>query len=247
MGIEGELSQTAFHNREKKIKHIPYNKEVAFFQSIQAGNIDEVHRLFTPLCSKPGYGLLSENPLRNLKYHLIVSVAFITRYCIEGGLEEETAYNMSDIYIRKIDTCGSKESIHILHKELVDDFTRVMKRHHLKSLYSRPVTRCIEYIYNNLHSRILLEELAEVAGLNATYLSKLFHQEVGVTVVKYIMDKKIDAAKNMLIFSEQSPLEITHYLGFASESYFINIFKRATGLTPKQFREFYYRNKFSAK
>ena len=247
MNIDSELTQTAFKNREYMVNHIPYNKEVAFFQSIQSGNLDDVHRLFTPLCSIPGYGKLSENPLRNLKYHLVVSVAFITRYCIEGGLEEETAYNMSDIYIQKIDVCSSEEEIHSLHKKLVDDFTRAMKNNNLKKLYSKPITRCIDYIYNNLHSPISLDELAAEAELSEGYLSKLFRKEVGVTIVQYIMSKRIDAAKNLLIFSEYSTVEIANYLCFSSESYFINVFKKLTGLTPKRFRELYYRNKFSAK
>jgi AraC-like DNA-binding protein len=245
MSIDSELTHTAFNNREYMFKHIPYNKEVAFFQSIQSGDLRAVKRLFTPLCSTAGYGKLSENPLRNLKYHLVVSVAFITRYCIEGGLEEETAYNMSDIYIRRVDTCSDEESVHALHEEIVREFTRAMKNNSRHRLYSKPITKCIDYIYNNLHSRITLDSLAEEAGLSESYLSKLFHSEVGVTVVQYIMNKKIDAAKNLLIFSEYSAVEIANYLCFSSESYFISVFRRYTGLTPKRFRELYYRNKFS--
>ncbi len=243
--IEAELAKKEFLNREYMVRHNPYNKEVAFFQSIQSGDMHEMQRLFTPLCSSSGYGKLSNSPIRNLKYHLVVSVAFITRYCIEGGLEEEKAYNMSDIFIQKADSCADEESLHTLHKEVVEAFTKVMKELKNKRLYSKPIMRCIDYIYNNLHNRITLEELAREAELSEGYLSKLFHSEVGVTVVQYIVNKKIDAAKNLLISTEYSTVEVANYLNFSTESYFINVFKKYTGLTPKRFRALYYRNKFS--
>lgn len=244
--IKRELAQKEFLNRENMVRHNPYNKEVAFFQSIQAGDKAMMNRLFTPLCSSAGYGKLSNNPIRNLKYHLVVSIAFITRYCIEGGLEEEKAYNMSDIYIQKLDTCATEESIHDLHKEVVDEFTKVMHEVKNKNLYSKPIVKCIDYIYSNLHNKISLDELAEEAQLSVGYLSKLFHSEVGITVSQYIVNKKIDAAKNLLISTEYTTIDIANYLNFSTESYFINVFKKYTGLTPKRFRSLYYRNKFSS-
>ena len=106
MGIKEDLTRTEFYNRENTQNHLPYDREIAFYQSIKNGDMEEMKRLFEPL-GGAGYGKLSGNNLRNHKYHLIITVAFITRYCIEGVLEMEIAYNLSDLYIRKIDTCTS--------------------------------------------------------------------------------------------------------------------------------------------
>ena len=51
------------------------------------------------------------------------------------------------------------------------------------------------------------------------------------------MGKKLDAAKNLLMFTEHSSLEIANYLNFSSESHFISVFKKSTGLTPKKFKQ----------
>jgi len=104
MDIEKKLSHVEFLNREYNVSHLSYDREMEFFQNIRLGNIDVVRRLFKPLDSEQ-MGKLSEDALRNLKYHLIITVALITRYCIEGGMEMETAYNLSDIYIQSIDKC----------------------------------------------------------------------------------------------------------------------------------------------
>lgn len=239
MNIEKKLSYTEFFNREYNISHLSYERETAFFKSIKHGNINEARLLFKPLGSEK-MGRLSENNLRNLKYHLIITVAFITRYCIEGGMEMETAYNLSDIYITSIDKCREEDEIYLLHRELVDDYAQRMQIIHKSKLYPKPIVVCLGYIYDNLHSRITLKHLSEITNLSSSYLSKLFHREVGMTISEYISKKRIESAENMLKYSDYSCIEISNFLCFSSESYFIQIFKKQTGITPKEYRRKYY-------
>ncbi len=246
MDINKDLTKTAFTNREYMITHMPYEREQAFYQSIKMGNLQEAKRLFKPLGSS-GFGKLSDNVLRDLKYHLIITVAFITRYCIEGGMEMEDAYNLSDIYILKIDRCVCEDEIHAIHREIVEDYANRMHAIIKKGLYSKPILVCIDLIYENLHNKITLNDLAEKAGLSAPYLSKLFRKEVGITVSKYISQKRIEAAQNLLKYSDYSCIEISNYLCFNSESYFIQVFKSYTKLTPKEYRERFFRAYWGSK
>lgn len=242
--ISEELTKTEFKNREYMINHLPYDREMAFYQSIRNGDMEEMHRLFLPLAVE-GFGKLSDNPLRNIKYHLIITVAFITRYCIEGGLEMESAYNLSDIYIQRIDQCDSIEGVHKIHRELVEAYVRRMQQHKKIKTYSKPISLCIDYIYDNLHGRISLEDLAAASDLSPSYLSKLFHNEVGITIAQYITNKKIEAAKNLLSFTEYTTTDISNYLCFSSESHFISVFRKVTGTTPKKFRTEHFRYKLA--
>ena len=242
MDIQKKLSHIEFLNREYNVSHLSYEREMAFFQSIKDGNPEEAKRLFKPFNSED-MGKLSEDSLRNLKYHLTITVAFITRYCIEGGMEMEAAYNLSDIYIRSIDKCRSEEEINLLHREVVDDYSQRMQLIRKQNRYPRAITVCLDYIYDNLHTKITLEKLAEITSLSSAYLSKLFHKEVGLTVSAYITKKRIEAAENMLKFSEYSCLEISDYLCFSSESHFIQVFRKHTGYTPKTYREQFFRTR----
>ena len=242
MNIEKKLSHIEFLNREYNVSHLSYEREMAFFQSIKDGDPAEAKRLFKPFnCEE--MGKLSEDSLRNLKYHLIITVAFITRYCIEGGMEMEAAYNLSDIYIRSIDKCRREDEINLLHREVVDDYAQRMSIIRKQNRYPKSVTLCLDYIYDNLHTRITLEMLADITNLSPAYLSKLFHKEVGLTVSEYITKKRIEAAGNMLKFSEYSCLDISEYLCFSSESHFIQVFKKHTGYTPKAYRERFFRTR----
>ncbi len=240
MNLDKKLSHIEFLNREYNVSHLSYEREMAFFHSIKQGDYAEVQRLFKPFNCKE-MGRLSDDNLRNIKYHLVITVALITRYCIEGGMEMEAAYNLSDIYIRSIDKCRTEDEINMLHREVVDDYTQRMSIIRKQNRYPRTITMCLDYIYDNLHQKITLEELAERVNLSPSYLSKLFHKEVGCTVSAYITKKRIEAAENMLKFSEYSCLEISDYLCFSSESHFIHVFKKHTGYTPKSYREYHFR------
>ncbi len=237
------LSETEFRNREYMITHLSYDREMEFYQSIKMGNVEEAKRLFKPLESE-GLGKLSEDPLRNIKYHLIITVAFITRYCIEGGLPMEEAYNLSDIYIQRIDLCGSQKEVDEIHREVVGTYAERMNKLHKKRVLSRPVVVCIDYIYDNLHSKVTLDDLADITGLSAPYLSKLFHKETGTTIKQYILGKKVEAAENLLKFSDYPCSDISQYLGFGTESHFICVFKSFTKITPGEYRERFYRTRW---
>lgn len=246
MSIEKKLSHVEFLNREYDVSHLAYEREMAFFHNVKMGNLEEARRLFKPLNSNE-LGKLSDDSLCNLKYHLIITIAFLTRYCIEGGMEMEAAYNLSDVYIRTLDKCRREAELHKLHREIVDDYTKRMQIIHTKNRYPKTITICLDYIYDNLHTRITLDELAAQTKLSPTYLSKLFHKEVGLTVSGYIIKKRIEAAENMLKYSDYSCLEISDYLCFSSESHFIQVFRKHTGYTPKRYREQFFRTRWGDK
>ena len=240
-----ELTYKAFLNREYSFKHSPFEKEFAFYDFVKKGDVENVKKLMTPL-GGDGTGTLSENPLQNLKYHFTVTIALITRFCVEGGLGMEVAYTLSDLYILKVDKCTEESAIHKLHKEAVLDYTIQMSKLNKGVVYSKPVIQAMDYVYDHLHSKISVETIAEYTALSTSYLSRLFHKEVGITLTAYIAMKRIEAAQNMLKYSDYSPVDIGNYLAFTTHSHFISTFKKYTGITPGEFRKQYYRSSFSS-
>ena len=242
MDINKKLSHVEFMNREYNISHLDYNRENEFFNAVMAGDIEKTRKLFKPFGGSD-MGRLSADPMRNLQYHLIITIALLTRSCIEGGLPMETAYNLSDIYIQRTDACRKREDITALHREIIEDFVHRMNMLTRTNRYPKAVTLCLDYIYDNLHTSLSLENLAELTGLSASYLSRLFKKEVGMPVSEYITRKKLEAAANMLRYSDASVLTISDYLCFGSESYFIQTFKKYNGCTPKVYRDRFFRIK----
>lgn len=239
MSIDKEWILKEFIHREDNVLHTPYGEEMSYYTAVKSGHIELVKSLCqdSPLSHKTGLGTLSKNKLQNYKYHFIITIALIARFCIEGGLEHEAAYSLSDFYIQKADLCQTVEEVSHLHYSMSIDYTKRMRDLQKQQVYSKPVVLCIDYIYSHLHSRITVQTLAQYVKLNDSYLSKLFKKETGVTISSYIMDKKIDTSKNMLRYSSYSFSEIASFLAFSSQSHFICLFKKDTGMTPKEYRD----------
>ena len=231
-----------FLRKEENILRAPYNPELEFYSVIKSGDVQKAEELCRDtFTDKKGLGVLSKNNMQNLKYHFVITIALIARYCIDGGMDVSTSYALSDFYIQKADESNSPEELNVLHRRAALDYAGRMKKLRKDKICSIHVVRCIDYIHDNLHSRITVEELAELVDLNPSYLSRLFKKETGVSVSEYIQQLKIDAAQNMLLYSDFTPARISSILAFPDQSYFTQVFKKYTGLTPRKYQSVHLR------
>ena len=232
------IASHLFSHREENFEYASFDREIAFYESICAGNIELVRVYATPLCSE-GYGILSKDPLRNLKYHFSISAALIARFCINSGMTPEEAYSLSDVYIMKADECVNADGVHKVHNEMTEEYTRRMRQVRNSSIYSKQIVRVLDFISEHLHSRIMINDAAKYLQISSAYLSRLFKSETGMAFSDYVNRKKIEEASSLLRFSEYSDLEISNLLCFSSQSYFIKIFKRYMGMTPREYKKRY--------
>lgn len=241
--FDSDLTKRLFDKRENEEKHPPYEQEMEFYHLISEGKLEELKKLRVgkPASDDKVRGVLSENPLRNSQYHFVVMISMITRKCIEAGLESDVAYEMSDIYISRADGAKTREEVNQIREEAIYGFTRTMSNLKKKAIYSKQIVLCLDYISENLHNNISVSELAEYVKLNETYLSKLFKKEMGISISEYIRIKKIEEAKGLLKYSDKTSIEIATDLGFSSHSYFISVFKKTVGMTPREYRHIKFR------
>ena len=232
-----KISYQEFLHREYGFSRAPLAPEMDFYETIRSGNLRKVRALLSePFHLKKGLGVLSSDTLQNLKYHLTITTALVARFCISGGLSQAEAYSLSDYYIRLLDEAGTAEEITDIHNEMCLHYTKQMQNLQRSAITSKAVRTAIDYIYEHLHTRITLEALASVTNLSAPYFSRLFKKETGYSVRGYILGKKLETAKSMLSSSSYSIAEISASLAFPSQSYFTNVLKKDTGLTPKEYR-----------
>lgn len=242
MGLLQEWYMQEAADSEEENFHRPLSDEQLFFHAVRSGDIDFVRENCKQkkFAETEGVGTLSRDPVTNLKYHFVVTMAFVTRLCIESGMELEQAFRRSDFYILKLDTLHTCQEVIDLHDHMVLDFTGKMRILTRSSGMSKPVAVCIDYIYANIKERITIEKLAEYTGLSTSYLSRLFKKETGVSVSYYVREKKLEKAQHLLKYCDYSLIEIANYLSFSSQSHFIQLFKNFTGLTPKKYRDLYF-------
>ncbi len=235
---EKYIAKHLFSQREENFEHASFDREIAFYESICSGNSELVHIFMQPLFYE-GCGILSEDHLRNLKYHFVVLAALVARSCINGGMSPEESYSLSDFYINKADKCRTEEELNEVHNEMIDGYTNKMRRIKLSGVCSKQIVHAIDYILTRLHQRILLEAAAESLRISPAYLSRLFKNETGMTFSEYVNKLKIEEAATLLLYTEQSDLEISNLLSFSSQSYFIKVFRKYMGITPKEYKKQY--------
>lgn len=225
-----------------EIEHREPTEEFLFYQAVSKGDIEAVRKNCEQrrFMAEEGVGILSRDPLVNLKYHFVITAAMITRLCRQCGMELEQAFRMSDFYIQKLDDISKEEEVHRLHDEMVMDYAEKMRKYSRSDTNSKHINVCKEYIYSHIKERITIEDLADELGVSAGYLSRLFKKETKVSVSAYIRGQKIEMAKNLLRFSDYSMIEIANRLSFSSQSHFIQQFREVVGMTPKKYRDEYY-------
>ncbi|MCR5147371.1 MAG: AraC family transcriptional regulator [Eubacterium sp.] len=236
--IDDELTKGLFDKRENDVKHPGYEMEMRFYNLVAEGRIKEMMELRknVPPSNAKERGVLSEDPLRNSMYHMVAMTTLISRSCIAHGMEPEFAYEMSDIYIRRADKAKTLKELNEVREEMISDYAHVMEKRNKQNVRSTQIILCLDYIHDHLHDNISIAELAEHVKLNETYLSKLFKKEMECSIGEHIRRMKVEEAKNLLRYSDMTSIEIATDLGFTSHSYFISVFKKETGMTPREYR-----------
>ena len=99
------------------------------------------------------------------------------------------------------------------------------------------VAQVQEYIKNHLSEKLTLADVAAVFNFSPNYLSQLFGKYGDSGFVEYITETRIAAAKEMLEQGDLKVYEIAEKLGYESAFYFSKVFKKVTGLSPREYQQ----------
>lgn len=104
--------------------------------------------------------------------------------------------------------------------------------------HKRQTNKVIDYITAHLDTQISMEELAEIAGLSQYHFHRVFRTEVGETIAKFIVRKRMEKAGRELQRNSDTPIsDIAYSVGYASGSVFCRNFKQHFGITASEYRD----------
>ena len=236
--VKETVSRVIFQHQERELPHNPYDQEVRELDSIRKGDVEMLRRSLSETY-KGEVGQLAKNQVRQAKNIAICVITMASRAAIEGGMIAEEAFSMVDAYIMKIEDMNNVVKIDAMMRQAEYEFAHLVAEIHKNKEKNELVERAKNYIFQNLHNEIIIGNIGQEIGINTNYLSGLFHQTEGITIQQYIRREKIKLAENMLRYSEYDVKEIANYLAFCSQSYFGNVFKKETGMSPAKYRRKY--------
>jgi AraC-like DNA-binding protein len=225
---------------ESDISRFNFSVEMDYIKQIKNGDPDAVKQHMSHNLSsfqEDRVGKLAQKSFKQNEYMACTAIILASRAAIEGGLDSLTSYLMSDLYLQRLENSKDISSIYQLVQEVNISYAeRVQHINKNKSQLSY-VEQCKNYIARHLNKHFTIDDLAKEIQINKSYLNRKFSKSVGMGIQQYAQLKRIEAAANMLKFSDESILTISNYLCFASQSHFGKLFKQHMGETPKVYRE----------
>lgn len=231
------LTETAVEAKENECPQSTYDFEKALYHYIRRGDPADLKRFLEQAQSIPTEGKLAHTPLRQVKNTLVGLAAKVcVLAAIPSGIDAERAYQLSNLYALECEQMQSIEEVHRLQYVMLMDFCQRCGAAKLPKGVSREVCRCMAYIQSHTNEMIGVEDVASQIGRSSSYLMRRFKAELGMSVGAYITRCKLEEACELLTYGDRSLAEISAYLGYSSQSYFQNVFKKQYGVTPMQYR-----------
>lgn len=211
----------------------PYDKEKELLTKVKTGNMQEARGVLNDLL---GYVFFSKNhSLEVVKTRSIELCSLLSRAAIEGGAPTDSILKINNQYLRTLQEINNMETLCYKLQEVMEVFTENMFNY-IPSKSNEVIRRAISYISQHYNTNLTLEEVANHVYLNPAYFSTLFRQSCGSTFKEYLNIVRVEESKRLLANTDYSIIDIAVAVGFDNQSYFSKVFKKYTGLTPKQYR-----------
>ncbi len=181
--------------------------------------------------------ILFHNPgdLGVLKVRLLELLSILSRAAVEGGVSVDLILEKNLGYVNKVMGINNQEDLCAWISTALNEFIEMV----YSSQDAKKVTQimpAINYIDANYDKPISLAEVARSAFLSVSRLAHLFKEQMGITIIDYLTQVRIDRAKQLLLATDQNCTEICFQIGYNNQSYFTRTFKDLVGMTPRQFR-----------
>ena len=103
--------------------------------------------------------------------------------------------------------------------------------------HKKMIREALEYIRTHYNSEISLTDIADHLHISNSYFSQLFGKEIGIGFAKYLMNYRIEKAKELLDRTNLRIYQISEKVGYPDVKYFMKLFKKSVGVSPQIYRE----------
>jgi len=159
---------------------------------------------------------------------LVKSINTITNECLSNSIAKDVIADISlqELIIRII----QNQTQELYQSSIVQDSNNT-------------IWQSVEYIKNNLFKPLNLNDLSQKAFMSPSSYNRYFKRELGMSPFEFILNERIKKAKKYLQNPEYRVIDVAYNCGFEDSNYFIRIFKRYEGITPRQYQNNYLLNK----
>lgn len=210
--------------------------EKIILNAIKEGNLNYMQVFDEQIFSNGQFLTDSGDSMRDAKNTMLVFNSLFARTAIEGGLPVSICSRMERDFANGIEECKTLSKLAVYNENMISTYVSKVHAHKMNPQISRAIAESCEYIKANAYKEISIESISSELGYSPYYFAKRFHKELGVKVLDYIKQVRIEYAKIELLSTNKSVDEISDLLHFGTRNYFSRVFKAETGMSPSEFR-----------
>lgn len=236
---EAVKARLAMRTPYEERRHETFRVENMILATVRDGDVEALEQLLETL-GKVAYlreGQVAQAPLRQAKNIFLGLVCMVGKTAaIPGGMDDEDAYSLIDLYSQECEQAATVEAVRLLEYNMLLDFAQRVAREKLPPHLSPEIAQCVRFLRSHLSGDVGIDEAAGLVGKSRAWLTRKFKEEMGQSLGEYQAYLRLQEAKRLLGYTDMSLSEIAGVLGFSSQAYFQSFFKKAAGLTPLEFR-----------
>ena len=217
-----------------------YDQEKQFLSMIRNGDTKNILSAFEKLSGPEALSDFSKETLNYYAsgYGLAILKALSRKAAEESGLSVITIDEITQKYTQLSSATNNAELQTRYPIDMIVELTKAVHNHKLSlDKYSPPIQRVMEYINLHLGDHISNDDLAANASMSISHLSKVFKKETGGTMTEYIALMRCKKAAGLLKKTDLPVQEISNYVGYSDNNYFVKVFKKIYNLTPSEYRK----------
>ncbi len=184
--------------------------------------------------------IIAINPkqmIHNVKNYYVQLSAIMARKLYESQVPVDKVLSFNSASVEIIEDKMSDAQFLQCADELVEFFVTVITERKKPSFGHQTVNKVIIFINDEIETNLTVEDIAKQFNISTSHLSRIFREHTGVTLVEYLNIRKVEECQYFLRHTNKPISDISNSFHFCNQSYFTRIFKKYTGLTPKQFRD----------
>lgn len=216
-----------------------YDVENHFLAMVQSGDVEQVMTAFSEMqrsASTGGQAFLAES-YKNPLIPLSIMRALVRKAAEQGGLSVVTIDEITQKNSQLISASRDlREQTRYTYDMILELTQRVREARQRLGAYSAPIARAVEYLSFHFSQKLSMQELSRQASLSPSVLSRRFKAETGRTVGQYLARLRCEKAAKMLLDTSWTIQEISAYVGYPDNNYFVKVFRGQYGTTPSEWR-----------
>ena len=232
---DASLLEGTYQTKENEQHNQTYAIEEQILKLVRTGNYQGFKNIEF---SESNYhlGVTGSTVLRQLKNDIIITTTICTRAAIEGGLDYDSAYQLSDYFIQASERLNNIEGLYDLLSKVGYAFAQKVAESKTPVSTDGCIQKAIRYIQQNTNQHLTVGDVAAYVGFSKSYFSSYFKKTLGFSVSAFILRCKLEEGKELLQYTNKSISTISTFLCFSSQSHFQTAFKKQFGMTPNEYR-----------